>query len=113
TLLADLTPDRIAKQRDKLLTGDTSRCVEPRTGDKEVDAKRSKVKRSGATVNRYLAALSVCLAHAVKELRWLERNPCEMIKKPKEHKGRVRFLSDDERAKLLDACRAHPNLFLA
>jgi integrase len=111
--LADITPDRIAKQRDKLLAEETPRFATPPTGDDEADAKRQKAKRSGPTVNRYVAALSVCLAHAVKELRWLERNPCELVKKPKENIGRVRFLSDDERNKLLDACRPHPNLFLA
>ena len=112
-LLADLTPDRIAKQRDKLLAEETPRFATPPTGDAEADAKRPKAKRTGPTVNRYLAALSVCLAHGVKELRWLERNPCELIKKPAESRGRVRFLSDDERTKLLEACRPHADLYLA
>ena len=112
-LLADLTPDRIAKQRDKLLGEETKVFATPATGDKEKDAQRPRAKRSGPTVNRYLAALSVCLAHGVKELRWLERNPCELVKKPKESRGRVRFLSDSERQKLLDACRTHPTLYLA
>ena len=31
-LLADITPDRIAKQRDKLLTEDTHRFAKPATG---------------------------------------------------------------------------------
>ena len=112
-LLADITPDRIAKERDKLLAEETPRFATPPTGDAEADAKRPKAKRSGPTVNRYLAALSVCLSHGVKELRWLERNPCELIKKPDESRGRVRFLSDDERTKLLDACRPHADLYLA
>ncbi len=112
-LLADITPDRIAKQRDKLLSEDTPRFAAPATGDADADTKRPKAKRSGPTVNRYLGALSVCLAHGVKELRWLERNPCELIKKPKENAGRVRFLSDDERTKLLAACRPHADLYLA
>lgn len=113
SLLADVTPDRIAKQRDKLLAEETARFAAPATGDPETDARRPKAKRSGPTVNRYMAALSVCLSHAVKELRWLEKNPCELVKKPKEHKGRVRFLSDEERRNLLDACRPHPELYLA
>lgn len=112
-LLADITPDRIAKQRDKLLSEETQVFATPPTGDKEEDARRPRARRSGPTVNRYLAALSVCMAHGVKELRWLEKNPCELVKKPKENRGRVRFLSDDERRKLLDACRSHPALYLA
>ena len=51
---------------------------------------RPRAKRSGATVNRYLAALSSALGYAVKTLQWLENNPCERIVKPKENKGRVR-----------------------
>jgi integrase len=112
-LLADITPDRIAKQRDKLLAEETPRFATPPTGNKEADAKRRKAKRGGPTVNRFVAALSVCMAHAVKELRWLEKNPCELVKKPQENKGRVRFLSDGEREKLLEACRPHPDLYLA
>ncbi len=112
-LLSAVTPERIAKARDKLLAEETSRFATPATGDEALDAKRQKAKRSGPTVNRYVAALSVCLAHGVKELRWIERNPCELVKKPKESRGRVRFLSDDERTKLLDACRPHADLYLA
>ncbi len=112
-LLADITPSRISKERDKLLNEETQNFATPPSGDAEADAKRPKAKRSGPTVNRYLAALSVCLSHGVKELRWLERNPCELIKKPAESRGRVRFLSDDERTRLLEACRPHADLYLA
>jgi integrase len=103
--LADITANRIAAERDKLLS------VETKRKDKEGNLK----KRSGGTVNRYLAALSSCLGFAVKELQWLERNPVERIKKPSEAKGRVRFLSDAELPKLLEACRKSKNkhLYLA
>ena len=103
-LLANITPGRIGKERDKLLAQETKR-KDPATGE--------PMKRTGATVNRYLASLSVTLAYAVKELQWLEKNPLESVKKPKESAGRVRFLSDDERARLLDACRPHADLYLA
>ncbi len=99
-----ITPVRIAKERDKLLTEDTGRH-DPATGKAK--------KRTGATVNRYLAALSSALSYGVKELQWLERNPMERVRKPAENKGRVRFLSDDERAALLEACRPHADLYLA
>lgn len=112
-LLASITPARIGKERDKLLAGDSRRFAAPATGDPEADATRPKAKRSGATVNRYLASLSVTLAYAVKELQWLEKNPLASVKKPKESAGRVRFLSDDERARLLDACCPHGDLYLA
>jgi integrase len=111
--LDTITPARISKQRDKLLSEDTPRFATPATGDAEQDAKRPRTKRKGATVNRFLASLSACLAYGVKTLQWIERNPCERIAKPSESKGRVRFLSDDERTALLAACKPHADLYLA
>ena len=111
--LDTLTPARISKVRDKLLSEDTPRFITPATGDSEQDSKRPRAKRSGATVNRYLAGLSSCLAYGVKTLQWIEKNPCERITKPTESKGRVRFLSDDERTALLQACKPHEDLYLA
>ncbi len=111
--LDTITPARISKQRDKLLSEETQRFTTPETGNAEQDAKRERMKRTGATVNRYLASLSVALGYAVKELQWIERNPCERVKKPAESKGRVRFLSDDERTALLAACKPHADLYLA
>ncbi len=90
--LADLTPAIIAEQRDKLLGGKTSRG-----------------QRQPATVVRYLASLSHALSVAVKEWGWLEDNSVLKVSKPKEPRGRVRFLSDGERKELLDACRKSTN----
>ncbi|MGH8202442.1 MAG: tyrosine-type recombinase/integrase, partial [Steroidobacteraceae bacterium] len=61
-------------------------------------------KRSGGTVNRYIACLSHALSFAVKERRLLDRNPVSDISRKKEPRGRTRFLTDEERAALLDAC---------
>lgn len=67
---------------------------------------------SGATVNRYLAALSAVCKWAWKELRWLPSNPVLDVSKAAESTGIVRYLSDDERKALLKACRdsADPNI---
>jgi integrase len=112
-MLASITPARISAERDKLAAEETTRFAAPATGDTEQDAKRSRSKRTGPAVNRYLAALSKCLAYGRKELQWLEKNPCESVAKFKENTGRVRFLSEDELTKLLAACKSHPDLYLA
>ncbi len=111
-LLVDVTPLRINKAREKLLTEDT-RYSGRATGNADQDAAREMGKRSGPTVNRYLATLSACMAFAVRPLGWIEKNPCERVTKSKENAGRVRFLSDDELRRLLDACRPHVDLYQA
>jgi len=68
--------------------------------------------RSIATANRYLATLSACFTFAVKELAWIERNPCSRVRKGKEDAGRVRYLTDDERTRLLEACKESSNPLL-
>nr|WP_320114248.1 site-specific integrase [uncultured Desulfuromonas sp.] len=95
-LLSDVTPALIAECRDKLLSGKTYRGT----------------KRSPATVVRYLAALSHAFTMAVNEWGWLEHNPVSKVKKPTEARGRVRFLDDDERKRLLEACRESGNHYL-
>ncbi|MCL7422383.1 MAG: site-specific integrase [Methylobacter sp.] len=91
--LADITPALIVEVRDKLSSETTPRGNQ----------------RSPATVVRYMAALSHAFTIAVNEWQWLEDSPMRKVKKPKESPGRVRFLDDDERAKLLQACKESSN----
>jgi len=84
--LADVTPSIISEYRTKLLQGDNGK------------------PRSGATANRYMAILSHLMTIAVKEWEWLPENPCSKISKLPESRGIVRFLSDDERSRLLKSC---------
>lgn len=95
-MLAEITPALVAEYRDKLTRGNGR-------------------ARGPASVRRYLAALSHVFTVAVKEWGWLEDNPLTKVSKPKEPRGRVRFLSDDERARLLQACResSNPDLYTA
>lgn len=97
-VLADVTPAMIVKCRDELAEGTTYRHTQ----------------RSPATVARYLAALSICFSIAVNEWGWLDDSPMRKIKKPRESRGRVRFLDDSERAALLKACKesSSPVLYL-
>lgn len=100
TLTLDrLTPARIAEARTRL---------------------RTRKARGGghitpATVNRYLAALSVATKWGWKELRWLPRNPVLDVGKGPEGAGLVRYLSDTERAELLAAAKrdSDPNIHTA
>jgi len=92
-LLADMTPALIAEYRDKIAQGD----------DKP---------RSNATVVRYMAALSHAFTIAIMEWSWLEESPMRKVSKPKEPRGRIRFLADDERERLLEACRTSYNPLL-
>jgi len=94
--LANVTSPLLAEQRDKLANGITVRGR----------------KRSEATVNRYMAALSHLFTVAVKEWGWLETNPLLKVSKMKESRGRVRFLSDEERINLLKACKESESHYL-
>jgi integrase len=94
--LADITPALIVECRDKLLTEPTPR------GE----------RRTPATVVRYMAALSHAFTIAINEWQWLEVSPMGKVKKPTEPRGRVRFLDDKERDKLLKACKESPNPLL-
>jgi integrase len=95
--LSDVTPSLIAQYRDKLADGITHHGK----------------PRAPATVNRYMAALSIVFTTAVKEWGWVDDTPMRKVTKPKESRGRVRFLSDDERPRLLKACKesSNPSLY--
>ncbi len=95
-LLSDVTPALIVQYRDELASGKTYRGT----------------KRSPATVVRYMAALSHAFTITVNEWQWLEDSPMRKVKKPKESRGRVRFMDDDERSRLLAACKESSNEWL-
>jgi len=97
TLTLDkLSPAVIVEKRDKL-------AGTPVPGF-ESDGETPR-KRSGASVNRHLAALSHVLMTAVNEWEWLDDSPMRKVAKLKETRGRVRFLSDDERRSFLAVCK--------
>lgn len=94
--LAEVTSSLIAEQRDILAKGVTVR----------------ETLRSNSTVRRYLAILSHVFTIAVNDWQWIEDNPLRKVSKPPEGRGRVRFLSDEERTKLLSACQESSNPYL-
>ena len=93
-LLSDLSVGTIKKHKDEI---------------KATPKERGEGERSGADVNRTMAALSSALSFAVKELEWLEENPMKRVRKFAESRGRVRYLSEDELPALLKACKASTN----
>jgi len=92
-LLSELTPVLITEHRDLLSQTETIR----------------KTKKSNATVNRYLAALSTAISTAINEWGWMENNPLSKLSKLKEPRGRVRYFSDEERERFLFACKESHN----
>lgn len=87
--LADTTTAVISEYRTKLLS-------------EEVFPGKT---RSPSTANRYMAALSHVMSIAHKEWEWIAENPCSKLSKMPEPRGRVRFLNDEERTALLNACK--------
>ena len=65
-----------------------------------------------ATSNKHLSALSALFEYAKSELFWTQVNPCSQVIRRKEPPGRIRYLSDSERARLLQACRDSPSPIL-
>ncbi len=95
-LLSNLTPSLIAEYRDRLGREETVKGTE----------------RSPATIVRYLAALSHALTIASKEWEWIDDSSMKKVSKPQEPRGRVRFLDEDERERLLEACKMSSNPYL-
>lgn len=87
--LRDIKPIMIAQARDELLNSKT----------------KQGTQLSPTTVVRYLSTLSHAFSIAVKELGWLRENPVFKIKKPQAARGRMRFLSLEEKDRLLVACK--------
>lgn len=108
-LLSEVKPADIARCRDRLLSeparNGKGRSVLDGTGA----VRRLK---SPATAIRYLASLSVVYSTAENEWGWVSSNPVKRVRRPIEPRGRVRFLSDAERAALLSACRESTNPYL-
>ena len=69
--------------------------------------------KAPSTVNRYLAVMSHACTLAEREWGWLQSNPVRKVGRLKEPPGRVRYLTDRERKRLLTAVRAseHPHLY--
>ncbi len=88
TKLSQITPEAIAAARDRLARGQGL----------------SGKPLSPSTVRRYMTVLGSAFGTATKDWFWLENNPCTKVRRPTEPRGRVRFLDEGERPRLLAAC---------
>lgn len=61
-------------------------------------------RRSNATINAYLVALGHVLTIAVNEWELIPTNPMSKVRKEKVSNDRARFLTREERKRLLDEC---------
>jgi integrase len=64
--------------------------------------------RSAATVHHIFSALSIVLKTAVG-WQWLNKSPAAKVKLPTVDNDRLRYLDEDERQRLLSACRGSSN----
>ncbi len=94
--LVHITPELIGKERQQLMDTPTPK----------------NKKRTAATTNRYIASLSLLFSYAVKQLHWINENPCANLIKLKENPGRDRILSPEEIDRLLFACRQSKSPYL-
>ena len=95
--LAEVTPALLCELKGKFLKG----------------VNRHGKPRQPQTWNRLLSALSSVLQMCTCDWQWLEYNPARRVRREREPRGRIRFLSDDERERLLQACKQSesPNLY--
>jgi integrase len=79
-----------------------------------VKVRNEFVKRglAATTIHRYLNILSHVLNTAIRDYDWLEHNIVSMVSRPPLPPGKTRYLTDDERIRLLQECRRSKNKHL-
>ena len=109
--LCDITPALIAQYRDQL-AAETYRRARP--GAKRSSLKAGEhareFKRKPNTINNYLVSLGRIFSVARREWHWITHNPMEGVAKLSAGPGRVRYLSEDERQRLLAETVKDPQL---
>lgn len=73
--------------------------------EKSLKPQQGRTTRTPATVNRYLATLSIVFSYACNEYGWLDENPMRKVRKNKERANKDRYLTPDEIERLLQACK--------
>lgn len=95
-LLSDLNTAMIIECRSKLENGKVARGT----------------KRSPTTCNRYISTLRYVFTIAERDWEWIDHNPVKKVVKLKEPGGKIRYLDDDERERLLAECQTSKSPYL-
>jgi integrase len=105
--LAEITDDHVFEALDRLAQ-EPARIWAGFDADGKPVYRRRAATKSPSTVNRYHVALSAVFSWAIRKRRVGRdfENPCRKVERQKEAPGVVRFLSDEERRRLLEAVRA-------
>jgi len=96
-VLADISPALLTELKGKFLR----------------ETSRNNKLRKPQTWNRYMTSISCVFEACCRDWQWLDLNPTRRVRREREAPGRVRFLSEEERTKLLEACKnsSSPNLY--
>ncbi len=105
--LDELSDDDVFAAREVLANG-PARYFSGHDADGKAVFRAKGKPRTPATLNRYVAALSALLTWSVKQRLaprgWV--HPCRAIEMRPENNEKTRFLTEDERTRLLLACKA-------
>lgn len=104
--LQELTDDHVHAALESL-TGQSSRYFAGTDADGRPVYKAKRKTLAPATINRYAASLAAVVTWAIKR-RIAPKgyiHPCRSVERRAEHNEKLRFLSDAERVRLLEACR--------
>jgi integrase len=78
----------------------------------EIKAHLTALSRQGkapATITKYHTTLSHAYQTAMIDYQWIESNPCRLVRTPSLPPGKTRYLTDEERSRLLHECRRSKN----
>lgn len=103
---AAITPEDIDAAMT-ILASEPAKVYAGKDADGHSVFRKKSGQRSGATLNRYLVALAALFTWARKSRitpRGFE-SPTKHVEKQQESRGRIRYLKDDERNRLLATCR--------
>ena len=108
-IFQDLTDDHVHAALEELAQ-QHSRYFAGNDADGKAVYKAKRKPLAPATINRYAASLAAVITWAIKK-RIAPKgfvHPCRSVERRAENNEKTRYLSADERQRLLDACKASP-----